>query len=45
MDRNEYISDDLAKVIVESGIEGIDIRTIYSCNATKGVCKNVTDVT
>ncbi len=39
MDRNKYISDDLAKVIVESGIEGIDIRTIYSCNATKGVCK------
>ena len=38
-ERNVYISDELAKQIVESGIEGIDIRTIYSCNAKKGVCK------
>ena len=38
-ERNVYITDELAKQIVESGIEGIDIRTIYSCNAKKGVCK------
>ncbi|MEE1237959.1 MAG: DNA-directed RNA polymerase subunit beta' [Turicibacter sp.] len=38
-DRNVYITDELAKTIVEAGIEGVDIRTIYSCNAQKGVCK------
>ncbi|MDO4924286.1 MAG: DNA-directed RNA polymerase subunit beta' [Turicibacter sp.] len=38
-DRNVYISDELAKTIVDAGIEGVDIRTIYSCNAQKGVCK------
>ncbi|WP_235069495.1 DNA-directed RNA polymerase subunit beta' [Turicibacter sp. TJ11] len=38
-ERNVYISDELAKTIVDAGIEGIDIRTIYSCNAQKGVCK------
>lgn len=39
MECNEYITDELAKEIVESGIDGITIRTIYSCNAAKGVCK------
>ena len=39
MESNEYVSDELAKEIIESGIEGITIRTIYSCNAQKGVCK------
>jgi len=38
-DRNVYITDELGKTIVEAGIEGVDIRTIYSCNAQKGVCK------
>ncbi|BEH89959.1 MAG: DNA-directed RNA polymerase subunit beta' [Turicibacter sp.] len=38
-DRNVYISDELGKIIVDAGIEGVDIRTIYSCNAQKGVCK------
>jgi len=39
IDRNEYVTDEIAKEIVELGIEGIHIRSIYSCNAQKGVCK------
>ncbi|MGL4372802.1 MAG: DNA-directed RNA polymerase subunit beta' [Turicibacter sp.] len=37
--KNEFISDELAKIVIEAGIEGVDIRSIYSCNAKKGVCK------
>ena len=36
---NEYITDEIASTIVEAKIESIAIRTIYSCNATKGICK------
>ena len=38
-ERNVYITDELGKAIIDAGIEGVDIRTIYSCNAQKGVCK------
>ena len=38
-DRNEYITDELAKVIDNLGIEGVYIRNIYTCNAKQGVCK------
>ena len=38
-DRNEYITDELARVICNSGLEGIYIRNIYTCNAMQGVCK------
>ena len=37
--RNQYITDELAKEIIEAGIERVSIRTIYSCNAEKGICK------
>ena len=38
-ERNVYITDELGKAIIDADIEGVDIRTIYSCNAQKGVCK------
>ena len=41
-DRNVYISDELGKIIVDAGIEGVDIRTIYSCDARRVYVKNVT---
>ena len=36
---NEYITDEIANEIIDAGIEAISIRTIYSCNAEKGICK------
>ena len=33
------MTDELGKAIIDADIEGVDIRTIYSCNAQKGVCK------
>jgi len=36
---NEYITDEIAQEIIGLGIESISIRTIYSCNAEKGICK------
>jgi len=36
---NEYITDEIASEIIDAGIESISIRTIYSCNAEKGICK------
>ena len=36
---NEYITDDIAGRIIESGIGSVPIRTIFSCNAEKGICK------
>ena len=36
---NQYITDEIASVIIDTGIESISIRTIFSCNAEKGICK------
>ena len=36
---NEYITDEIASEIIDAGIDSISIRTIYSCNAEKGICK------
>ncbi|MCL1991099.1 MAG: DNA-directed RNA polymerase subunit beta' [Defluviitaleaceae bacterium] len=36
---NEYITDEIASEIIAVGIDSISIRTIYSCNAEKGICK------
>ncbi|GEK91854.1 DNA-directed RNA polymerase subunit beta' [Alkalibacterium kapii] len=36
---NELITEDLAKVIVDSGIEEVTIRSAFTCNAEHGVCK------
>ncbi|MBA2176919.1 DNA-directed RNA polymerase subunit beta' [Halobacillus locisalis] len=37
--RNEVISEDAAKQIVDSGIEQIVIRSAFTCNTKHGVCK------
>ena len=36
---NQYITDEIAAEIIKLGIKEVAIRTIYSCNATKGICK------
>ncbi|CDQ21646.1 DNA-directed RNA polymerase subunit beta' [Halobacillus karajensis] len=38
-ERNEVISEDRARQIVEAGIEEIVIRTAFTCNTKHGVCK------
>lgn len=39
VDKNEVIHDDVAKQIVESGIEQVVIRTVFTCNTKHGACK------
>ncbi len=39
VDRNEMITEDQAKQIVEAGIEEVTIRTVFTCNTKHGVCK------
>ncbi|WP_203364255.1 DNA-directed RNA polymerase subunit beta' [Bacillus sp. REN10] len=36
---NELIDEDLAKVIVDSGVEQVWIRSAFTCNTRHGVCK------
>ncbi|WP_100404158.1 DNA-directed RNA polymerase subunit beta' [Bacillus sp. FJAT-42315] len=36
---NELIDEDLAKVIVDSGLEQVWIRSAFTCNTRHGVCK------
>ncbi|MGM7637244.1 DNA-directed RNA polymerase subunit beta' [Bacillus sp. Hm123] len=36
---NELIDEDLAKVIVDSGLEEVWIRSAFTCNTRHGVCK------
>ncbi|WP_058305739.1 DNA-directed RNA polymerase subunit beta' [Gracilibacillus massiliensis] len=37
--KNEVITEDAAKEIVESGIEEVIIRTVFTCNTKHGACK------
>ncbi|MBX0359861.1 DNA-directed RNA polymerase subunit beta' [Halobacillus sp. Nhm2S1] len=39
VERNEVISEDVARQIVDAGIEEIVIRTAFTCNTKHGVCK------
>ena len=45
VNRNELIDSDKAEEIVAAGVEQLQIRSILSCRARYGVCKNVTVVT
>ncbi|MCI2256760.1 DNA-directed RNA polymerase subunit beta' [Domibacillus sp. PGB-M46] len=36
---NEQIDEDLAKVVVEAGVETVWIRSAFTCNTRHGVCK------
>ena len=37
-ERNEYITEDLAKKIVDAGITRVPIRTVLTCKTEHGVC-------
>ncbi|QHS23934.1 DNA-directed RNA polymerase subunit beta' [Virgibacillus sp. MSP4-1] len=37
--RNQYITEDKAKEIVNAGIEEVYIRSVFTCNTKHGVCK------
>ena len=37
--RNEIITEDIARKIIEAGIEEITIRSAYTCDTKHGVCK------
>ncbi len=37
--KNEVITEDVAKQIVESGIEEMSIRSVFTCNTKHGACK------
>ena len=37
--KNELISEDQAKAIIEAGVEEVTIRTAFTCNTKHGVCQ------
>ena len=37
-DKNELITEEIADKIVESGIEEVEVRTLFTCNCHNGVC-------
>ncbi len=39
VDRNELITEDIAKEIVNAEIETVTIRSVFTCNTKHGVCK------
>lgn len=36
--QNEFVTDEIAKKIVEAGIEQVSIRSLFTCNSRYGVC-------
>ncbi|MBP3852235.1 MAG: DNA-directed RNA polymerase subunit beta' [Erysipelotrichaceae bacterium] len=36
---DEYITDEIAKAIVNAGIEGIYIRSVFTCKSRTGICR------
>ena len=38
--KNELITNEIAEVIVEAGIEGVEIRSVLTCDSVAGVCKH-----
>ncbi|WP_314063764.1 DNA-directed RNA polymerase subunit beta', partial [uncultured Vagococcus sp.] len=38
--RNEMITEDLTKQVIEAGIEKVTIRSVFTCNTKHGVCKH-----
>ena len=35
---DEFITDEIAKQIVNAGIEGMYIRSVFTCKSTRGIC-------
>ena len=36
--QNEFVTDEIAKQIIEAGIEQVSIRSLFTCNSRYGVC-------
>ncbi len=36
--QNEFVTDELAKKIINAGIEQVSIRSVFTCNSRYGVC-------
>ena len=39
VEKNEFINEDIAKEIIDAGIEEVTIRTVFTCNTKHGACK------
>ena len=39
VEKNQLITEDLARDIVDAGIDRVEIRTAFTCNTSHGVCK------
>jgi DNA-directed RNA polymerase subunit beta' len=39
VDENQLINEDLAKAIVDAGVEQVSIRSAFTCNTRHGVCE------
>ncbi|MCK5761638.1 MAG: DNA-directed RNA polymerase subunit beta', partial [Candidatus Izimaplasma sp.] len=39
IEANDYITDEIAKAIVDSGLLELKIRSILTCDTTQGICK------
>ena len=39
VEKNHFINEDIAKEIVDSDIEEVTIRTVFTCNTKHGACK------
>ena len=37
-DKNQYITEQVAQKIVDAGIKEVEIRTVFTCNCSNGVC-------
>ncbi|WP_440897201.1 DNA-directed RNA polymerase subunit beta' [Amphibacillus sp. Q70] len=39
VEKNAFINEDIAKEIVDAGVEAVTIRTVFTCNTKHGACK------
>ena len=39
IDADEYVTDDMAKKVVDAGVEEAYIRNVFTCESTKGICR------
>jgi DNA-directed RNA polymerase subunit beta' len=39
LSKNDYITDDLAKKVVDSGLQELRIRSVLTCDSSNGICK------
>ncbi len=45
VEKNQLITEELAREIVDAGVEQVEIRTAFTCNTSHGVCKKCYVVT